>query len=56
LGSVVSRRGRGRDRGVSSEEGNGQLVNLEMILFILLGAALGYFAVAHFIVSGGSPA
>jgi hypothetical protein len=31
-------------------------VNLEMILFILLGAALGYYAVAHFFVSGGNPA
>jgi hypothetical protein len=31
-------------------------VNLETIIFILLGAALGYYAVAHFLVSGGQPA
>lgn len=31
-------------------------MTLETIIFILLGAVLGYFAVAHFIVSGGSPA
>lgn len=31
-------------------------MNLETILFILLGAALGYYAVAHFLVSGGSAA
>jgi hypothetical protein len=31
-------------------------VTLEVLLFIVLGAALGYYVVAHFIASGGSAA
>jgi hypothetical protein len=31
-------------------------MTLETIIFILLGAALGYYVVAHFLVSGGAPA
>lgn len=31
-------------------------MTLETIIFILLGAALGYYVVAHFLVSGGQPA
>lgn len=56
LGSVVPGRGGGRDCRVPPQEGSEQLVSLEVILFIVLGAALGYYAVAHFLVSGGSAA
>lgn len=31
-------------------------MTLETIIFILLGAVLGYYAVAHFLVSGGQAA
>jgi hypothetical protein len=31
-------------------------VTIETIVFLLLGAALGYYVVAHFFASGGSPA
>lgn len=54
MGTVAPGRGRGRDRGLLAEEGGEQLVSLEVILFVILGAALGYYAVAHFLVSGGS--
>lgn len=30
-------------------------MNLEMLLFIALGFALGYYLVGHFFVSGGRP-
>jgi hypothetical protein len=31
-------------------------MSIEGLLFIILGFALGYYAVAHFFVSGGKPA
>jgi len=31
-------------------------MNVESLLFILLGLVIGYYVVAHFLVSGGKPA
>jgi hypothetical protein len=31
-------------------------MNVESLLFILLGIIIGYYVVAHFLVSGGKPA
>jgi len=31
-------------------------MSIEGLLFIVLGFVLGYYVVAHFFVSGGSPA
>jgi hypothetical protein len=52
--SIVYRR---RDRsgaGVFQETERG--MTIEGLLFILLGLALGYYATAHFLLSGGKPA
>jgi hypothetical protein len=55
VGSAVCRRGDRRRAGVSQEtERTG--MTIEGLLFILLGLALGYYATAHFLLSGGKPA
>jgi hypothetical protein len=55
VGFFVCRRRDRRGAGVSTEaERLG--MTIESLLFILLGAALGYFFTAHWFVSGGKPA
>jgi hypothetical protein len=53
----IARRGRGdrRRAGILSEAERGGMT-IESLLFILLGLALGYYATAHFLLSGGKPA
>jgi hypothetical protein len=53
----LASRGRGdrRRAGVLQETERGGMT-IESLLFILLGLALGYYATAHFLLSGGKPA
>jgi hypothetical protein len=54
VGIAVGRRRDRRRAGVLSEAERS--MTIESLLFILLGLALGYYATAHFLLSGGKPA
>ena len=55
MGSVIPGRRGGRGAGIFAKASTGQMT-IELLLFIALGFALGYYIVAHFFASGGAPA